>query len=322
MTRITKRNSRRVVSHRWLAVWVGLLALCCSAYCSVLPAVGRQVNILAFGDWGAETRAEAAVASGMKTYVARHDCKPDAVLLLGDNFYMPLKGGVDDARWQTMFEQMYDSKYLAAPFYAVLGNHDYSTNSAQVELEYPKAHPASRFKMPGRWYRVDVPPQHPLVTLLALDSNAPHLSQRQWAEQTEWLQTQLSRPRAPWTICFAHHPLFSDSVHGDNRKLQRDWGPLLKKYHVDFYLAGHDHSLEYLQMPGWSTSFIVSGAGGNELYPIERDRAKFAVSKHGFVRLEISAGAARVSFVDQQGKTLYAFGRNHQGQVNVAQAAR
>ena len=316
-TRPGKGNTQTKVSQRRVAVWAGLLALYCFIYCSVLLAAGRQVNILAFGDWGAESSAEAAVASGMKTYLVEHNLKPDAVLLLGDNFYVPLPGGVEDPRWQTMFEQMYDSNVLAAPFYAVLGNHDYRDDLAQVELDYPKARPESRFKMSGHWYRVDMPTENPLVTMLALDSNADELGRRQWAAETEWLNTELSRPRAPWTICFAHHPLFSDSAHGDDRKLQRDWGPLFRKYRVDFYLAGHDHCLEYLRLPGWPTSFVVSGGGGYDVYPIERDRAKFARSTNGFVRLEFSTDTARVSFVDEQGKTLYRFERDHKGHVNV-----
>ena len=322
MTGPFMRNSRKGVLRTLRTVWVGLLALCGAVYCSVLLAAGRQVNILALGDWGAETRAEAAVARGMKTYVESHDFKPDAVLLLGDNFYMTLSGGVEDARWQKMFEQMYDSNFLAAPFYAVLGNHDYSSNSAWVELEYAKTHPNSRFKMPGRWYRVDLPPEHSMVSLIALDSEADQLGRRRWAEQSEWLEGQLVGQRAPWTICFAHHPLFSDSAHGDDRKLQKDWGPLFRKYHVDFYLAGHDHCLEYLEIPGWSTSFVVSGAGGQSLYPIEGHRAKFARSIHGFVKLEFSTGTARVSFVDEQGKTLYTFQKNRQGRVNTGTVAR
>jgi tartrate-resistant acid phosphatase type 5 len=316
------RNSRTGISRTWQAVRVWLLALCGAVYCSVLLAAGRQVNILAIGDWGAETKAETEVARGMKNYIDGHGFNPDSVLLLGDNFYMTLSGGVEDARWLKMFEQRYDSNFLSAPFYAVLGNHDYSTNSARVELEYPKARPNSRFKMPGRWYRADLPPEHPIVTLIALDSNADWLGRRRWVEQTRWLESQLAGQRAPWTIGFAHHPLFSDSAHGDDRKLQKDWGPLFRKYHVDFYLAGHDHCLEYLEIPGWSTSFVVSGAGGQRLYPIERHRAKFARSSYGFVRLEFSTGTARVSFVDEQGETLYTFEKNRQGQVKAVAMGR
>src|SRR5262245_23387395 len=84
-----------------------------------------QVHLLAIGDWGADTPAQRAVASAMKSYVVENHIQLDAVLLLGDNFYVDLTGGVKDRRWQKLFEEMYDPKTLSMPFYAVLGNHDY-----------------------------------------------------------------------------------------------------------------------------------------------------------------------------------------------------
>ena len=37
--------------------------------------------------------------------------------------------------------------------------------------------------------------------------------------------------------------------------------PLLARYGVQLYLAGHDHDLEHIQVPGAATHHIVSGAG-------------------------------------------------------------
>lgn len=37
--------------------------------------------------------------------------------------------------------------------------------------------------------------------------------------------------------------------------------PLLQKYGVQLYLAGHDHDLEHIHVPGQLTHHIVSGAG-------------------------------------------------------------
>lgn len=37
--------------------------------------------------------------------------------------------------------------------------------------------------------------------------------------------------------------------------------PLLEKYGVQLYLAGHDHDLEHVHSPGSSTHHILSGAG-------------------------------------------------------------
>src|SRR5579884_3533334 len=115
------------------------------------------------GDWGEDTPAQRKVAQAMARYVLPDEDRGSfkAVLLAGDNFYFKLTG-VDDPRWQTLFEQMYDPKVLTMPFYSCLGNHDYDGNNLQIELAYAKAHPDSRFKLPARWYRIDLPTNHPM----------------------------------------------------------------------------------------------------------------------------------------------------------------
>jgi len=45
--------------------------------------------------------------------------------------------------------------------------------------------------------------------------------------------------------------------------LQVHWGPIFKKYKLDFYLCGHDHDLQQLTVPDWWTSFILAGGMGS-----------------------------------------------------------
>lgn len=300
--------------HAWhaIALAAGLLALLVLA--PLLRAADPAVQLLAFGDWGSGTPEQKAVASAMEKYVQRHQIRLDAVLLLGDNFYVDLHDGVKDRHWRTLFEEMYDPKILAAPFYAVLGNHDYSDGKDRIQLDYALRNPDSRFKLPNLWYRVDLPPGDPIVTLIALNSNTEELSEEQWSTQTRWLETELARPRdATWVVCFAHHPLFSDSEHGDDMALQKAWGPAFKRYGVDYYLAGHDHVQEHLQLPGWSTSFLVSGGGGYETYDVNRsERARFARGEHGFVHLQLTRSRARVAFIDDSGRVSYSLERSRE----------
>src|SRR5207247_1962103 len=116
-----------------------------------------DVNLLAIGDWGADTPEQKAVATAMAGYVERNHIQLDAVLLLGDNFYVKLPGGVNDPQWTKLFEHMYDATRLAVPFYACFGNHDYDEHREQIELDYARQNPHSRFKLPAHWYRVDLP---------------------------------------------------------------------------------------------------------------------------------------------------------------------
>ena len=79
-------------------------------------------------------------------------------------------------------------KQLPMPFFACLGNHDYDGNNLNIESDYVRQNPASRFKLPDRWYRVDLPAEKPVVTVLMLDSNMELLGEVRWNQQIAWLQ--------------------------------------------------------------------------------------------------------------------------------------
>ncbi|QOV89040.1 metallophosphoesterase [Humisphaera borealis] len=263
----------------------------------------RQVNLLVTGDWGQETIAQAEVAATMSLYGVWHRPPIDAVMFVGDNFYVPLRD-TNDSAWQVLFEKRFRTSDLPIPFYAILGNHDYEGHKDGVQLAYAREHPGTRWKMPARWYRVDLPPDRPLVTALMLDSNHSDLTPADWAAQKRWLADQLSQPRsARWTIALAHHPLFSNGMHGDSALLQREWGDLLQRGKVDFYIAGHDHDMQHLEIPGYSTQFLVCGGGGAEIRAMRRDdRGPFSRSMHGFTHLRFGELAMEAACVDQRGK--------------------
>src|SRR5882672_3793298 len=82
----------------------------------VLPAMadakhgasGGGSRLLMVGDWGYEDfEAQTRVAKAMQDYVKARGITTEALLMLGDNWYGPLPGGVKDSRWQTQFEEMY-----------------------------------------------------------------------------------------------------------------------------------------------------------------------------------------------------------------------
>ena len=272
------------------------------------------------GDWGENTQAERQVAQAMAHYVAADENSVNfkAVLLCGDNFYFKLTG-VNDPRWNTLFEQMYDPVKLNVPFYACLGNHDYDGNNRQIELAYSRQHAGGRFKMPAAWYRIDLPREKPMVTIIMLDSNKENQTDVQWRRQIDFLTRQLQGPRAAWTICCAHHPLFSNGFFWGNGILQKDWGTLFEKYKVDFYLCGHEHDLEHLEIPGWSTSFVIAGGGGAHSHPLSRDDRGFSRREYGFVSFDLTPDKAIVRYIGADDKPIHVFERTRSGKVKVDQ---
>src|SRR5258705_432313 len=86
-----------------------------------LKASGQPIRVLAFGDFGDGSSGQREVAAATLQY---HRQRPfDFAITLGDNFYDKGMKSVDDPRWKTWWDQLYDP--LGIQFYATLGNHDY-----------------------------------------------------------------------------------------------------------------------------------------------------------------------------------------------------
>ena len=285
---------------------------------SPATAPASPIDLLAMGDWGEDTAAQRRVAGAMESFARPLHDELTSVLLLGDNFYFKL-AGTNDPRWQSVFENVYDIHTLDRPFYACLGNHDYDGQNLNIELAYARLHPDGRFKLPAEWYRVELPAEHPVVTVIMLDSNRDNLTDAQWNAQIAWLRKELAGPRATWTICCAHHPLFSNGFFWGNGVLQKDWGKLFQEFGVDFYLCGHEHDMEHLEIPGWHTSFVISGGGGAHSHPLSRDDRGFSREAFGFVSLELTADKAVVRYIGEDGRPMHVFERTKAGVVTVRQ---
>jgi tartrate-resistant acid phosphatase type 5 len=293
------------------------------------PYPTDQVNLIVFGDFGNGKQSQKDTAKAMANYVGKLGTQFNAALTVGDNFYVKLRD-VDDWYFQGLFEDMYDAKRLNFPYYVTSGNHDYekvepnqgNKTRADLEHEYTLKHPDSRWKYPAKWYRVDFPQgsAEPLLTVLMLESSKPRLSREDWEAEKKWIDEQLASSTAPWKIACAHHPFFSNGSHGDNGVLQVEWGPIFKKRGLDFYVAGHDHDLQHLQIDNWPISFVQAGGGGQPITDMRRDiRGPFSRKLYGFVHLQFQPDKAQVRYVASAGeKVVHHFDREKQtGAVRI-----
>jgi tartrate-resistant acid phosphatase type 5 len=298
-------------------------------------------HLLVLGDWGYEDKtAQSQVAASLRAYAQQHSVHPQALLMLGDNWYGELAGGAGSSRWQMQFEQMYPVDDFPCPAYAVLGNHDYQRwpeSKVDAELAYARTgrngSSPTRWTMPSRWYRFEFPAKNPSVTFLALDSNMPRpegkekegqdftLTLQQQAEQLAWLEGELKRPRTtPFVAVIAHHPVYSDGPHGDHPVLIRDWDPLFRKYHVDLFTAGHDHDLQHLEFAGHPTSHFLSGGGGADLYSLKVDpsqRGPYAQKVYGFSHISVTAQQMTLRHLDESGRPVHAFTKTPDGKITI-----
>ena len=149
------------------------------------------------------------------------------------------------------------------------GNHDYGTTrydqqgKLQMQLDYARNNPQSRWKIPSKWYTLELPnAEKPLVKIIVLDGNYwdGGLTPQEKIAQRRFAEAAFNQPTtAPWLWVVNHFPLFSDSsVHGDTPELIREWGKHLQTHPVSLCLAGHDHTMQNMQVEGYSANFVVS----------------------------------------------------------------
>ena len=101
-----------------------------------------------------------------------------------------------------------------------------------------------------------------------------------------------------------HHPVLSAGLHGDLRSLQGVFGEL----------EGHASSPSPVMTTTCSGSArsggitpYVDGAGGRDLYPVNRDDPRLAFADdthHGALRIKLRPGRAVLTFVAEDGTPL------------------
>jgi hypothetical protein len=113
--------------------------------------------------------------------------------------------------------------------------------------------------------------------------------------QFAWLKSELERNKAPCTLAYWHHPVFSSGGHGDNPRMAEAWKALTAA-NADLVLTGHDHDYERLAPMDAAgnrddarglRSFVV-GTGGAGLSPFRLRREHIQASDnftHGILKL-------------------------------------
>ena len=285
---------------------------------SETPAVPRSnapepvVRFIAMGDGGVGNQTQYAVAKAVQTVCAERGC--DFVLYLGDNFYNDGVNSVDDAQFQSKFEEPYAELNLT--FHVVLGNHDYgelslSDAKAQHEVEYSER--SAKWSMPARHYAFVQ--EH--VQFYALDTNEVMVWDR--PEQKTWLDRQRAASTADWNIAFGHHPYLSNGQHGNAGTYEGTpyipiaSGQSMKAFmessvcgQMDLYLCGHDHNRQWLE-DQCGTTFIVSGAAAKTSALVGRGTpTRFEDDrKAGFLWVEIEGNTLTGVFYDQDASVDY-----------------
>lgn len=267
------------------------------------------VRFVVVGDTGKGDANQARVGAAMASVCAAQGC--DFAVLLGDNFYPTGVRSTTDEQWQTAFVQPYAG--IHAPFYAVLGNHDYGGGGAGNEFEVAKYEIAyslvnPKWRMPAAHYRWSYGP----VEFFAADTNRSMFGadEQVTADFKAWLPAST----ATWKIALGHHPYLSNGTHGNAGTY--DGHPEVPVYNgkgvkafldeavcgkADVYLSGHDHSRQWLVPRCGSTELIVSGAGSSRSSLPGTNPTAYQSLGLGFLYVVIDGRTFTATFYDDQG---------------------
>eukprot|EP00731_Ephydatia_muelleri_P019619 Em0012g444a len=307
-----------------MTIWILFSALlggsCYFAGATPRPTTG-SLDFLVVGDWGGQDRhpfyttAQKNVARAMGVTAANIASK--FTIGLGDNFYSNGVTDVADPRFRETFENVFKVSSLQSRWYMVCGNHDHRGNvSAQVE--YTKL--STRWYMPSLYY-TRVGGTTSTVQFIFIDTSILHdhvfgasPASKQWA----WITKTLQQSTADWIIMAGHHPVWSVAWHGPTTSLVEKLKPLLMKYGVSVYFAGHEHNLQHIKEDNSDVNYFVSGAGhlishSNEHaldVPIDSLKYQYAPDDPlhtlgGYASVSMTPNNMRVTFYDASAIKLY-----------------
>jgi|GEM_PF-1167415 len=218
---------------------------------------------------------DAVLKAMMKTF---KDKPYASVLTMGDNVY---PSGQERYFKDDIKQPLSGLQKEGVRFYPVLGNHDVlDASQGGKQLQY--------WGTP-RYYQSHIGN----VDIFAIDTtllfpeygnsfhgngypdNSVNIEQARQAakRQLKWLDKALASSNAKYKIVYGHYPIYAQNEKleppGMLKELRDDLEPLLKRNHVDAYLAGHHHAYERNDYTKEDIPEFISGAGGRVLSPKE-----------------------------------------------------
>lgn len=285
-----------------------------------LVVLEDALHFLVIGDWGRKgDYHQKDVADRMDEVAKKMDA--EFVIALGDNFYPNGVASVKDPNWMFSYENIYKGYHLEIPWHVVLGNHDYRGNP-QAQVDYTKI--SQRWNMPSRYFDFDFEDDDTglHVSFLFMDTTPfekkyyhekkyYNVQSQDTVAQKKWIDRVMKtkkKQNADWTIFSGHHPIYSGGKRLNKTKdIRNSLGPILNKYNVDVYLAGHEHDLQHIKPEGKLHHFI-SGAGSEvRKTGMIEGLSKFSASVQGFMTMSITKERILVQVINYKGNLIYSY---------------
>lgn len=273
-------------------------------------------GLILLGDTGKDNQGQLEVSQSIQELCSREKC--DLGINAGDIVYQEGVTSANDPILETMFDKYYNS--LNFPFLIALGNHDYGKYSrdwkrGSYQLLHAKKNPA--FYLPNYFYTYETKE----AVFAVLDT-----SRLMWKKDVEIQARMVEEARLEaetqkkWFMVIGHHPYLSNGKHGNAGNYERlpfpyfVSGKYVKKFieryicgKADFYLSGHEHSLQVIDgnIANCDTQLIVSGSGASASKLFERNKVEFEKSIPGYFHLLMTRESVTVKAYDSSTELLF-----------------
>ncbi|MHA1229332.1 MAG: purple acid phosphatase family protein [Candidatus Helarchaeota archaeon] len=210
---------------------------------------------------------------------------PNFIFNVGD-----IVSGPSYAReWDEFFYEVYPCTQNGVPYMVSMGNHEEHEGPGGMEdkgrtyLKY--------MHLPGTiFYYAFNYSNAAFVSLNLADPKNITQSQINWLNNTLFRLNKSSE--IDWIFVFSHYPPYSSTENYPS--IIQQIVPLIEKYKVDLYFAGHHHHYERLKVN--NTIYIISGGGGAET-DLYVEPSKWTITSWiGFQYCEISVNGKNLNF--------------------------
>lgn len=239
----------------------------------------------------------------------------------GDVHHFEGVASVTDPLWMTNFELIYSHPELMIDWLPVLGNHEYRGNT-QACIDYSKI--SRRWIMKDRYYtltkQVD---DSTSLRLLFIDTaplidkyrnekeTYPDAYKQSMEAQLHFIDSVLNVSTETWKVVIGHHPVYAQTTKDDSERsdLQTRLAPLLEKYKVDIYFAGHIHNFQHIKPVGSSVDYVVNSSASKSRKVSEIEGTVFCNDQAGFAVCSVTNKSIMFSFLNKDGDQLYRYER-------------
>ena len=195
--------------------------------------------------------------------------------------------------------------------YSILGNHDYLGN-IESQINYK----LNNWNMENNYYKKVIDkfdlffidtcilvPDYSNLNYKIVKSKLKKEPLKESKLMLDWLSEELKKS-SNIKLVIGHYPMVSFGMYGINKLLFHKLFPIFKENDVKYYISGHDHNLQIIDVTSENYSFkqIISGSGCCT-YPILKNISKSIFSKNGY--LYINTEDNSLNIIDSNNSNIY-----------------